>query len=336
MCEELMSPVLPLFLPSPNQRHNVGEQRECYVLNPGASSPLHHSMFTFLGRLIGGCIRGGEPLPLQLPSLVWKHLVGDPTDLGDLENIDRTLVQSMRYFAALDRQGVTEEVFAEYLEAHFTTTLSDGSEVDLVPNGRELRVSFQEREAYARLVMERRLHESDAQLEALALGLYSVVPKHALFLLTWRQLESIVCGRPDFDVDELRASVRYEGISPNDTRVEYFWQVLLDFSPRDRALFMRFVSGRERLPVRLKVMPLHTEGDPDAYLPGASTCFFWISLPDYSSVDVMRQKLLYAIRHCGDIDADFRARDFDDDAPPALGVHDATDDDDFEDYSHLL
>eukprot|EP00669_Euglena_mutabilis_P004855 TRINITY_DN16219_c0_g1_i1.p1 TRINITY_DN16219_c0_g1~~TRINITY_DN16219_c0_g1_i1.p1 ORF type:complete len:255 (+),score=33.55 TRINITY_DN16219_c0_g1_i1:242-1006(+) len=162
---------------------------------------------------------------------------GRPTDFGDLENIDRTLVQSMRYFAALDQQGVTEEVFAEYLEAHFTTTLSDGSEVDLVPNGRELRVSFQEREAYARLVMERRLHESDAQLEALALGLYSVVPKHALFLLTWRQLESIVCGRPDFDVDELRASVRYEGISPNDTRVEYFWQVLFGFfASRPRTL----------------------------------------------------------------------------------------------------
>ena len=99
---------------------------------------------------------------------------------------------------------------------------------------------------------------------------------------------------------------------------------------------MRFISGRERLPVRLKVMPLHTKDDPDNYLPGASTCFFWISLPQYSSVAVMRQKLLYAIHNCVDIDADYRVRDFDDDAPPTVGVSEGNDDDEFEDYSHLL
>lgn len=40
-----------------------------------------------------------------------------------------------------------------------------------------------------------------------------------------------------------------------------------EFTPHEKALFMRFISGRERLPVRLKVMPLHTKDDPDNYLP---------------------------------------------------------------------
>ena len=78
LCAELMSAATPLFLPSPNQRHNIGDQRDKFILNPAARRPLHMSMYQFLGRLMGGCVRGGEPLPLYISSLVWKRLVGDP------------------------------------------------------------------------------------------------------------------------------------------------------------------------------------------------------------------------------------------------------------------
>jgi ubiquitin-protein ligase E3 A len=36
-------------------------------------------------------------------------------------------------------------------------------------------------------------------------------------------------------------------------------------------------------------------GDDDSRLPSAHTCFNHLLLPDYSSIDVMRQKLRYAI-----------------------------------------
>jgi E3 ubiquitin-protein ligase HERC2 len=38
MCRELQSPVLPLFLPCPNARDQVGKNRECYIPNPAATS----------------------------------------------------------------------------------------------------------------------------------------------------------------------------------------------------------------------------------------------------------------------------------------------------------
>lgn len=38
------------------------------------------------------------------------------------------------------------------------------------------------------------------------------------------------------------------------------------------------------------------DGNPDQYLPKAATCFFALELPDYSSREVMREKLLYAGR----------------------------------------
>eukprot|EP00754_Rhynchopus_humris_P049742 Rhum_TRINITY_DN8559_c0_g2::Rhum_TRINITY_DN8559_c0_g2_i1::g.28671::m.28671 len=101
-------------------------------------------------------------------------------------------------------------------------------------------------------------------------------------------------------------------------------------------MFLRFVSGRERVPVRLKIMPLQVE-QPDNFLPIASTCFFWISLPNYSSAQVLKRKLLYAISNCTDIDTDYRVRgSIDENAPPTLGSGEMVDDDEFEDYSHLL
>jgi hypothetical protein len=47
--------------------------------------------------------------------------------------------------------------------------------------------------------------------------------------------------------------------------------------------------------------------NPDDYLPEAQTCFCTLSLPPYSSYEVMRSKLLYAITTCREIDTDFIA-----------------------------
>ena len=45
---------------------------------------------------------------------------------------------------------------------------------------------------------------------------------------------------------------------------------------------------------------------PDKFLPKAHTCFFSLNLPSYSSDKVMKEKLLYAIYNCIEMDADFK------------------------------
>jgi len=51
---------------------------------------------------------------------------------------------------------------------------------------------------------------------------------------------------------------------------------------------------------------LHRD-NPDATLPTAHTCFFALDLPKYSSYEVMKEKLKYAIVNCQAIDTDGRA-----------------------------
>ncbi len=47
---------------------------------------------------------------------------------------------------------------------------------------------------------------------------------------------------------------------------------------------------------------------PDQNYPMSHTCFFTLDLPNYSSEAVCRERLLYAIHNCQDIDADNTAR----------------------------
>jgi hypothetical protein len=46
----------------------------------------------------------------------------------------------------------------------------------------------------------------------------------------------------------------------------------------------------------------HVHGDPDGALPTASTCFFQLHLPKYTSLEALREKLLYACYNCKDLD----------------------------------
>ena len=74
------------------------------------------------------------------------------------------------------------------------------------------------------------------------------------------------------------------------------------------ALFLKFVTGATRLPLDGYDPPFNvTEGsDMDAKaLPKAHTCFFSINLPKYSSKQILKTKLEYAISECFAMDADF-------------------------------
>ena len=81
-CEELQSEALPLLVRCQNNVHKVGQNRDQWVVNPGAQSPTHFQMFAFLGKLMGIAIRTKGYLQLNLSTFVWKLIVGDTPTIG--------------------------------------------------------------------------------------------------------------------------------------------------------------------------------------------------------------------------------------------------------------
>ncbi|GET86999.1 hypothetical protein, conserved [Leishmania tarentolae] len=273
MCAELMSTSLAVFLPSANMASELGEVRDSYVVNPLCAPPLEMNMYRFIGRLMGGCLRGGEPLSLYLPSALWKYLVGEVADDTDMARIDIATLNALSYVEEMtsfaspsgalagNRDGddvVNDEELADLCPRGFSLLNDAGVVEELVPGGEQIPVTTASADLYTRLVREHKLyHTGAAQLRALQQGFHEVVPLCSVSGLKWYELEELVCGQCDYDPDALLDAARYEGLSPTDVRVKFLRCVLRGFTRHQRALFMRFVSGRERLPpgMHLKIMP---------------------------------------------------------------------------------
>ncbi|KEG12676.1 ubiquitin-protein ligase [Trypanosoma grayi] len=321
ICRELMSTSLPLFVPTANNVHNTGLYRDAFVPAASATSTEELSAFTFVGQLMGGALRSNEPLSFFFPPLLWKLLCFYPVTESDLDEVDRICLQCIREFRNLKSHVTSSDMFNEVFDSEtFTTHLSDGSVKELIPGGSSTRVTFERCEEYANALSAARLAEFTQQLDKIREGLLSVVPETVLCLLTPSELELRVCGKPDYSVEELREGAVYEGLTSDDRRVQFLWRALEEGTTLQRRLFLRFVSGRDRLPVKLRVLPLSTPGDADSVLPRAATCFFAVELPDYSSVEVMKAKLYYSIENCADIDTDFNPREVDESEAPQLMV----------------
>ncbi|VVD02237.1 unnamed protein product [Leptidea sinapis] len=106
------------------------------------------------------------------------------------------------------------------------------------------------------------------------------------------------------------------GVEANAPLVTWFWEVMEELSGSERALFLRFVWGRTRLPRAPQdprqrdfvLQVLDKYQPPDHFLPESYTCFFLLKMPRYSCKAVLREKLRYAIHFCKSIDTDEYAR----------------------------
>lgn len=190
-CADLMSSATPLFLHCPNFHTNTGLNREKFVINPTATAPLSMAMFECVGALMGLALRTKFTLPLDLPSTVWKAILAEPTDERDLEDVDKLCVQALQGFRTLTAEEIVEA------KQTFTTQLTGGTEVELIPGGSEQFVSPEDVGRFTELVIATRLGESARQCRAIRKGFNTVVPLGMLSLFGWREVELLVssfCG----------------------------------------------------------------------------------------------------------------------------------------------
>ena len=81
MTDDLFSDHFDLLCPCPNARHVTGLNTEKYVPSPRHRSGPALAQFEFMGRLMGISLRSQLALPFELPSLIWKRLIGKAYDM---------------------------------------------------------------------------------------------------------------------------------------------------------------------------------------------------------------------------------------------------------------
>ncbi|XP_058031226.1 E3 ubiquitin-protein ligase HECTD3 [Ahaetulla prasina] len=290
---------LPFFVRTSNQGSGTGEARDMYVPNPSCKEFLKYE---WIGQIMGAALRGKEFLVLALPGFVWKQLTGEEVSWNkDFPAIDSMLVKLLEMMEGMDKETF-EFKFGN--ELTYTTVLSDQRMVELIPGGIRTAVHYENRLEFIHLVQKARLNESKEQIAAMQAGLLKVVPQAVLDLLTWQELEKKVCGDPEVTVEALKKLTRFEDFEPSDTRIQYFWEALNNFTNEDRSRFLRFVTGRSRLPARIYIYPDKLGSETTDALPESSTCSSTLFLPNYASAKVCEEKLRYAAYNCVAIDTD--------------------------------
>ncbi|KAL3661370.1 hypothetical protein V7S43_013573 [Phytophthora oleae] len=220
----------------------------------------------------------------------------------------------------------------EAMDLVFTTVLSDGRTLELCESGSDTAVTLVNLEKYLEAMLRARVEETQEVMNIVKQGLHSIMPVSALALLTWSELEKRMCGVAEVDVKLLQANTEYdEELSANDEFIQRFWRVLEGLESEDKRAFLRFVWARSRLPLgsaqfhqKFKIQALASSGTGDVgssgstatnggwmdtQMPKSHTCFFALQLPRYSSDEICRDRLLYAVRNCVEMDGDFRLAD---------------------------
>lgn len=273
---------------------------------PNAMSKVntdHLEYFKFVGRVIGKAIADGQLLDAFFTRSFYKHMLGIPVNFTDLEAIDPEYYKNLRMTmeTPLDMLGLELDFSAQRDE------FGKMSIVDLVPDGRNVPVTDENKSTYCQLMAKFRMTDSiKEQIGAFLAGFHELVPPDLVALFSEKELELLISGTPEIDLDDLYRNTDYHHYRAGDQMIRWFWAALRSFSKEEKALFLQFVTGTTKVPLEgfqaLQGMRGETHfqihkayGGPVA-LPTSHTCFNQLDLPEYGSQEETRQKLLLACK----------------------------------------
>ncbi|XP_075717371.1 E3 ubiquitin-protein ligase TRIP12 isoform X2 [Rhinoderma darwinii] len=287
--------------------------------------------FRFLGKLMAKAIMDFRlvDIPLGLPFYKWMLRQESSLASNDLVNVDPVVAKSVYHLEEIVRQkkrleqdkALTKESLQFALESlnmngcsiedlGLDFTLPGFPNIELKKGGKDVPVTIHNLDEYVRLVIYWALNEGvSRQFDSFRDGFESVFPLNHLQYFYPEELDQLLCGSKadPWDVKTLMECCRPDHGYTHDSRaVKYLFEILSSFDHEQQRLFLQFVTGSPRLPVggfRSLNPPLtivrktfESTENPDDFLPSVMTCVNYLKLPDYSSIEIMREKLLIAAR----------------------------------------
>ena len=133
------------------------------------------------------------------------------------------------------------------------------------------------------------------------------------------ELENLICGFASVDVEDLKINtiIDISDDHSNPDIVFHFWSILHEFSQLDLSRLVQFVTGSSQVPAggfryieppfqicfdpngegkdREDVLGRQNESSLALPLPSSSTCFNTLTIPNYSTRDILFEKLNMAL-----------------------------------------
>jgi len=259
-----------------------------------------NSYYFLIGILYGLAIYNFTIINVPFPMMLYKKLLNDKTEytLSDLVELSPTTVKSLQQLLDYTESDV-EEVFS----LNFTISESQFGEVvdkPLKPGGEDISVNNENKSEYVRLYIEYVLGSScEAQFDAFKKGFLKVVSGRVLQLFHPQELMALVVGNENYDWDVLEQNCAYkEGYTADHETIVFFWEVFRELTAEDKKKFLLFLTGSDRIPIAgMSSVKITIQRTKDTnFLPVAHTCFNLLDLPEFTTKEKLRFKLLQAIQ----------------------------------------
>ncbi|XP_067303959.1 E3 ubiquitin-protein ligase UBR5 isoform X5 [Pseudorasbora parva] len=283
-------------------------KRGFYSPRPGKNTEARLNCFRNIGRILGLCLLQNELCPITLNRHVIKVLLGRKVNWHDFAFFDPVMYESLRQ---LIRHSLTEEAEAVFaaMDLAFAIDLckeEGAGQVELLAGGVNMPVTPLNVYEYVRRYAEHRmLVVAEQPLHAMRKGLLDVLPKNALEDLTAEDFRLLVNGCGEVNVQMLISFTSFNDESGENAEKllqfkRWFWSIVEKMSMTERQDLVYFWTSSPSLPASeegFQPMPSITIRPPDdQHLPTANTCISRLYVPLYSSKQILKQKLLLAIK----------------------------------------
>ncbi|XP_050793612.1 E3 ubiquitin-protein ligase HECW1 isoform X1 [Gopherus flavomarginatus] len=295
LSQELFNPYYGLFEYSANDTYTVQiSPMSAFVEN-------HLEWFKFSGRILGLALIHQYLLDAFFTRPFYKALLRLPCDLSDLEYLDEEFHQSLQWMKDNNITDILDLTFTVNEEVFGQVT-----ERELKSGGSNTQVTEKNKKEYIERMVKWRVERGVVQqTEALVRGFYEVVDSRLVSIFDARELELVIAGTAEIDLNDWRNNTEYRGgYHDGHIVIRWFWAAVERFNNEQRLRFLQFVTGTSSVPYEgfaalrgsngLRRFCIEKWGKITS-LPRAHTCFNRLDLPPYPSYSMLYEKLLTAV-----------------------------------------
>lgn len=270
-------------------------------INPNSGiNPEHLNYFKFIGRVVGLGVFHRRFLDAFFVGALYKMMLHKKVVLLDMEGVDAEFFRSLKWILDNDITGILDLTFSAEDER-----FGEIVEVDLKENGRNIEVTEENKHEYVELISEWKIHKRvEEQFKAFIDGFNELIPQELVNVFDERELELLIGGLAEIDVDDWKKHTDYRGYQESDQVIQWFWKCIKEWDSEQKARLLQFTTGTSRIPVNgfkdlqgsdgPRRFTIEKAGEANQ-LPKSHTCFNRVDLPPYADFASLKQKLTLAV-----------------------------------------
>ncbi|XP_048855817.1 probable E3 ubiquitin-protein ligase HERC6 [Brienomyrus brachyistius] len=251
--------------------------------------------YFLFGVLCGLAVHNNNTVYLPFPQALFKKLLNAKPTLEDLRELSLEIASTLKNILE-DRDDVGA------MDLPYSASW-DGVTVELDPTDKEKSITNANKYNFVRDYVDYIFNKSvETIFGEVKRGFFTVCDVDLVELFQPRELMELMVGNEEYDWEKFRQNSVYEGAYElNHPYIKMFWEVFEELSEDEKKTFFLFLRGSERVPIlgmaqvqmRVQCRPEWTED----HSPEALTCHDLLFLPIYPTKEMLKTKLIHAIRH---------------------------------------